>query len=75
MIKTKVQAYDGLRTTYAYEVWVDERLCVRGAVVCTFAYAKKGFGQFLSGAVCRNGTQFMRELNILSLALSAAALG
>lgn len=42
VIKTKVQAYDGLRTTYAYEVWVDERLCVRGSSVHV-CVRKEGF--------------------------------
>lgn len=32
-IKTWVNSYDGLRVTYAYEVRVDERLCVTGSTV------------------------------------------
>lgn len=33
IVKTKVQAYDGLRVTYAYQVWVGERLCATGISV------------------------------------------
>ena len=30
-VKTWLQDYDGLRITYGYEVWVEERLCVTGS--------------------------------------------
>lgn len=33
VIKTRVQAYDGLRVKYAYQIWVQERLCVTGSSV------------------------------------------
>lgn len=32
-IKTWVRSYDGLRVTYAYEVFVEDRLCVTGSTV------------------------------------------
>lgn len=32
-VKTWVDSYDGLRVTYAYEVFVGERLCVTGTTV------------------------------------------
>lgn len=42
IIKTKVQAYDGLRITYAYEIWVQERLCVTGSSIHV-CVRKEGF--------------------------------